>query len=174
MTDAPRRAAHAPVPPTPPRRSLRGAALSRRRRFAFSLIELVIVVMIIAIIAAIATRRLARHAEQSATNAAQQDTSVLQQAIERYRAEHGTYPTLPGTTLADQLTKYTDSSGNVSATRTPPYVYGPYVRKIPPVPIGPVRGSTVVSGAPGAGIGWVYDPATGEIRPNDNIPINPN
>lgn len=178
MTDAPGRAAAddaaAPMPPPMPRRSPRGPRVWLPRRPGFSLIELVVVVMIIAIIAAIASRRLGRHAEQSAKGAAQQDVSVLQNAIERYRAEHGSYPTLPGATVADQLTKYTDVAGNVSATRTPPYVYGPYIRKVPPVPIGPVRGSTVISGAPGAGIGWVYDGMTGEIRANDNIPINPN
>lgn len=168
MTHAPGRAARAPKPPPPPRRSLLGPRHARAgvgARGGFSLIELVIVVTIIAIISAIAVRRLGRHSEQSGANAAAQDVSVLQLAIERYRAEHGTYPTAAG--VADQLTKYSDVQGNTSDTRTPPFTYGPYVRKIPPVPIGPARGSATIGAAPGAGVGWVYVPAEGSIRPND-------
>src|SRR4051812_29800950 len=104
------------------RRSPRGPGGGRAG--GFSLIELVIVVTIIAIISAIALRRVSRHAEQSATNAAASDISVMQIAIERYRAEHGNYPS--ATNIADQLTKYTDGFGNVSPTRVAPYIYGGY------------------------------------------------
>src|SRR5688500_47700 len=83
-----------------------------RRGGAFSLIELVVVVMIIAIIASIAARRLSRHAEQSAASAARQCESVLQLAVERYRAEHGSYPSAAD--VVEQLTKYTDANGVAS------------------------------------------------------------
>lgn len=146
----------------PARGFLRGP---RNRRRAFSLIELVIVVTIIAILAAMATRRLSRHAEQAAANAARQDESALQLAVERYRAEHGSYPT--ATAIADQLTKYTDIFGAVSETRTAPYIYGPYVRKIPAVPLGPAIGSTTVGTAAGSGIGWIYDPDSGAIKAHE-------
>jgi prepilin-type N-terminal cleavage/methylation domain-containing protein len=147
-------------------RSTRGCpGGGRRRRHAFSLIELVVVVSIIAIISAIAIRRLARHTEQTGASAAAKDVAVLESAIERYRGEHGSYPTSAG--IVEQLTKYSDLSGNTSDTRTPPYVYGPYVRKIPSVPIGPARGSATVGPAAGAGVGWVYDQDTGAIRAND-------
>lgn len=135
------------------------------RRAAFSLMELVIVITIMAIIAAIAIRRVGRHAETAGTSAAGEDTVVLQAAIERYRAEHGTYPTASG--ISDQLTKYTDDFGNVSPTRTPPYTYGPYLRRVPPVPIGPARNSVTIGAAAGAGIGWIYDSTTGDIHANE-------
>jgi general secretion pathway protein G len=137
-----------------------------RAAAGFSLIELVIVGTIIAIVAAIAVRRVGRHAEQGATSAARQDESVLQQAIERYRAEHGgDYPSAAG--IADQLTKYTDVHGATSPTPTAPYVYGPYVRKIPPVPVGPAKGATKIDTAMTPEVGWVYDPANGTIRANE-------
>jgi general secretion pathway protein G len=146
----------APAPPPRP---------GRRPATGFSLVELVIVITILAIVAAIALRRVSRHAEQGAANGARQDEKTLQSAIERYRAEHGNYP--PATNVADLLTKYTDASGNTSDTRTPPYTYGPYVRKIPPVPLGPARGSTQIATAAAAGVGWVYDPDTGSITANE-------
>jgi general secretion pathway protein G len=137
----------------------------RARAKAFSLIEMTIVVLIIAILAAIAARRLSRHSEQAATNAVGQDTSTLQTAVEAYRAEHGAY--LAADKIVDQLTKYTDVFGNVSPTRGTPYIYGPYVRNIPPLPVGPARGSNKIAAAPAADVGWVFDAVTGAITPND-------
>jgi prepilin-type N-terminal cleavage/methylation domain-containing protein len=139
---------------------------STRRRAAFSLVELVIVVIILGIVASIALRRVSRHAEAGAANAAAQDVGVLQQAVERYRAEHGgTYPS--AAQFAEQLTGYTDVFGAVSPTRTAPHIYGPYVRAIPPVPLGPARGSNKVATAAAPDVGWIYDEAGGEIRPNE-------
>ena len=152
-----------PVVAVAPRPPACGAPFQGRG--AFSLIELVIVVMILSIIAAIALRRVAGYAEQSATNAAQQDVSVLQLGLERYRAEHGDYPAADK--VVDQLTKFSDVFGATSDTRTPPFIYAPYVRKIPPVPLGPARGSTTIATTPGDNVGWIYDPASGEIRPNE-------
>ena len=143
----------------------RGARAHLTRRLAFSLIELVIVVTIIAIVAAIAVRRVGRHAEQGATNAARQDESVLQQALERYRAEHGNVPSAAA--IVDQLTKYTDVHGNTSPTSGAPYVYGPYVRKIPPVPIGPAKGATKIGTTMTSDTGWIYDPVNGTIAANE-------
>lgn len=145
--------------------AIRAAADARpARRPGFSLVELVIVVIILGIVASIALRRVSRHAEAGAASAAQQDVAVLQQAVERYRAEHGTYPAADQ--VADQLTWYTDVFGAVSKARGTPYIYGPYVRRVPPVPLGPARGSTTIAATAGEGIGWIYDETTGEIKPN--------
>lgn len=134
-------------------------------RTAFSLIELVIVVTILAIIASIALRRVSSYAEQGAENAAAQDVSVLQLAIERYRAEHGNYP--DPVKVVKHLTGYTDVFGATSAERVAPYIYGPYVRAIPPVPLGPAKGSKKIATAPADDVGWLYDPISGEIAPNE-------
>ena len=170
MEDATARPPAAATPPVMPRcpgghRSGVSRAGVRSRSGAFSLVELVIVILILAIVAAIAMRRVSRHAEQAATNSARQDEKTLQSGIERFRAEHGTYPTATG--IVDQLTKFTDVQGNPSDSRTPPYTYGPYVRKIPPVPLGPARGSTKIATAPAPDVGWIYDPVNGSIVANE-------
>jgi type II secretory pathway pseudopilin PulG len=128
----------------------------------------VIVVVIIGIIAAISVRRLSRHADQAGANGTAADVNVLQLAIERYRAEHGTYPTQAA--VEDQLTKYTDVYGTVSPTPTAPYIYGPYVRRIPPVPSGPAVGRTKFGPAPAADVGWVYTASTGDVSVNATGP----
>jgi prepilin-type N-terminal cleavage/methylation domain-containing protein len=149
--------------------AVRGGGSGRRYQGAFSLIELVIVVTIIAVLAAIAVGRLSRHAEQAGTNGLAADLSVLQVAIERYRAEHcGLAPTQAD--VEDQLTKYTDSTGVVSPNPTTPYIYGPYLRKIPPVPTGPAAGRTKVGPAPAGDVGWIYTASTGDIAVNDTGP----
>ena len=136
---------------------------------AFSLIELVIVIVILAVVAAIAIPRMMRGAQNAGAVALKGDLAVLRNAIELYCAEHeGRYPD-DATTLADQLTMYTKSDGtdpdsafDVASGR----VYGPYIRAIPPLPVGPKAGATGVQAAPPAGpdIGWIYVGSAGTIR----------
>ena len=45
-------------------------------------------------------------------------------------------------------------------------VYGPYIRTIPPLPIGYRKGNTGIDTADGADVGWIYAPLRGIIRPN--------
>ena len=141
-------------------------------RKAFSLIELVIVVVIIGIIAAIAIPRLSRGSAGAADSALSGNLAVLRNAIDLYATEHGgTFPTL--TNLSDQLTLYTNATGGTSPTKTATHIYGPYLRKVPPLPVGPTnyKGSaTVVDGSAGtpgtvAG-GWFYNENTGDVRAN--------
>ena len=135
-------------------------------RRAFSLIELVIVVIIIAVLAAIAIPRMSRGTEGAAGNALAEDLATLRKAIDLYQAEHeGAYPTDP----ANQLSQYTDDSGDVSPTQDATYRFGPYLRSVPPLPVGAQIGSTVIgtSANPGAaGVGWVYDAGSGGIKAN--------
>src|SRR5262245_3177730 len=143
---------------------------NRRRDNAFSLIELVIVVVIIGIIAAIAIPRLSRGSAGAADSALQGNLAVLRNAIDLYATEHGgTYPAVA--TFDTQLTQYTDQSGTPSPSKTTAAIYGPYLRKVPPLPIGGNKNSVVVvdgsSGTPGTNAGaWFYNPNTGDIRAN--------
>jgi type II secretion system protein G len=145
---------------------------SIRTRRGFSLIELVIVVVIIGILAAIAIPRLSRGASGAADSAVSGNLAILRNAIDLYSTEHGSsYPSVAQ--LADLLTKYSDAAGTPSATKSPTAIYGPYIRKMPTLSVGPTgykNTSTVVdgsSGSPGATPGaWFYNPVSGEIRAN--------
>jgi prepilin-type N-terminal cleavage/methylation domain-containing protein len=135
---------------------------------AFSLIELIIVVVIIGIIAAIAVPRLSRGSEGAADAALIGDLAVLRSALDLYETEHvGGLPTVAN--FENQMTLFTDLNGASNAAKTGVYIYGPYLRELPPLPIGSNKGQTEVKPLPpdGAGaFGWAYDAGTGEIRAN--------
>ena len=146
----------------------------RKRAGGFSLIELVIVVVIIGIIAAIAIPRMSRGTAAAGDSAVAGNLSVLRNAIELYTTEHGgTLPTGTASQITDKLTKYTDDSGATSDTKTGNFVYGPYLRKIPPVTVGTLKSSAVNNLiVPGTTVeatptgGWLYDTATGNLKVN--------
>lgn len=141
-----------------------------KRQGGFSLVELVIVVAIIAIIGAIAIPRMSRGAAGAADSALVADLAVLRNAVELYAAEHnGDFPDADA--FEEQLTQFTNAAGDVSATKTEEYLFGPYVRSIPSLPVGSNSGedgvadaSTATLGA--AGAGWYYNETTGEVQAN--------
>ncbi len=133
-----------------------------RRRRGFSLLELVIVVVILGIIGAIAIPRLSQGASGAADSALASNLAVLRNAIDLYAAEHrGNYPTLAD--FEDQMLLYSDANGNTQATKDSDHVFGPYLRSIPPLPVGTEAGSNVVGGSVAAGTGWLYDETAGTI-----------
>ncbi len=143
-----------------------------RRNSGFSLIELVIVVVIIAIIGAIAIPRMSRGAAGAADSALTGNLAVLRNALDLYATEHGgTYPSGTAAHIANQLTQFTDSAGTPNVTKTSSFIYGPYLRKIPTLPVGGTgqKGSSLIAliGPPGTNPGgWLYTPTTGEIVAN--------
>jgi len=129
-----------------------------RNHRAFSLIELVIVVVIIGIIAAIAIPRLSRGAAGAAEAALIGDLTVIRASIDLYTTEHvGGLPTLAN--FVSQMIQFSDVNGNTSATKTGLFIYGPYLRQIPPLPVGAQKGRTGIKASPADGVGafgWVY------------------
>jgi hypothetical protein len=93
------------------------------------------------------------------------DPAVLRNAIDLYGAEHtGTYPAVA--TIATQLTQYSDNNGNTVATQDANHIYGPYLRTVPPLPVGAAKGNTGMAAATGTGVGWIYTASTGVIQAN--------
>ena len=146
---------------------------NRKQLKGFSLIELVIVVVIIGIIAAIAIPRMSRGSAGAADSSLSASLEGMRKAMDLYQAEHqGAYPT-DNTTFESQLTQYTDANGNTSATPSNAFMYGPYLRNIPPLPVGDQKGSANVGSTTAAqvpqavvsGYGWLYDGA-GNVYPN--------
>ena len=135
------------------------------QRGAFSLLELVIVVAIIAIIAAIAIPRMSRGSKGANDAALTGDLAVLRNAIDVYAAEHsGTYPT--ATDINSQLTQYTNDSGEAQAAKDTAHIYGPYIHKVPPLPVGDNKGSKLIAATDGNDVGWIYNATAGSIRAN--------
>jgi prepilin-type N-terminal cleavage/methylation domain-containing protein len=149
-------------------RILRQRASPDRQDSGFSLLELVIVVAILAVIAAVALPRLGGSTDRADEAAVKADLETLQKAIDLFTAEHhGRYPTVAA--IADQLTQYTDLNGHAQAARDAAHIYGPYLRAIPPLPVGHHKGNTKIAAADGVGVGWIYDETTGEITPNPGL-----
>ncbi|KPK80118.1 MAG: hypothetical protein AMJ81_12435 [Phycisphaerae bacterium SM23_33] len=136
-----------------------------RRKKGFSLLELVIVVVILGIIAAIAIPRMSRGSAGATDSAVASNLAVLRNAIDLFATEHdGTFPTAAD--IANQLTQYTDVAGVAQATKDTTHIYGPYLRKVPPVPVGPRKGSTGIAALDAPGVGWIYDDTEGTIKTN--------
>jgi len=138
---------------------------ARQQKKGFTLIELVVVVVIIAIIAAIAIPKMSRGSAGAADSAVAQDLATMRSAIELYQTEHnGTYPTnSSAATFVNQLTQFTDASGNAQATKDSSHIYGPYLKAVPSLPVGSNKGLNTVTVTGPAGTGnfaWYYDGTT--------------
>ena len=146
-----------PHPPTHPRHRCRGRA--------FTLVEMIIVLVILAILAAIVTSRMSGASQRAGAAALDGDLATLRKAIEMYQVEHaGQYPSAAG--INQQLTQFTDHSGDPSPDKDATHSYGPYLRSVPPLSVGTRRGRSGIAAANGGSVGWIYDATTGHIRAN--------
>lgn len=166
-------------------------AAHRFGRRAFTLVELVIVVVIIGVIAAIAVPRFSQATASATATFIEASINTVEKAMAHYYAEHGRYPgynpangSPNDDAFTEQLLTYTDETGNYTATRGRPYIYGPYLR--PPFPKNPFNKLDTVkviqdpddAYAEGS-TGWVAVLSTGEFGINataaqiDKVPIDP-
>lgn len=161
----------------------------------FTLVELLVVAIILAVLAAIVVPQFAsttRDAEESALKA---NLAAIRSAIDLYQQQHGQYPAATASTggtctggtagtgalenptaLQDQLTRYTNTTGQSCTLQLAgSFPFGPYL-KDDTLPTNPVtKSNTVVivntgdlaMAGDGAGGGWKYDVVSGKFIAND-------
>ncbi|MCR9277782.1 MAG: type II secretion system GspH family protein [Pseudomonadaceae bacterium] len=172
----------------------------RTSQSGFTLVELLIVAIMLAILAAIVVPQFASTTTEGEEAALKSDLAAIRSAIDLYRQQHGAYPAIAassggtctggtagtgaaesGAAFTDQLTRYSNASGQ---TCTLPvggnFNFGPYL-KIDALPTNPVSkssalvivatggassGDLAMSGDGAAG-GWKYDPTSGKFIAND-------
>jgi general secretion pathway protein G len=149
------------------------------RKKGFTLIEVILVVTILGILAALVLPTFSDQATSAKESAAKSDLMTIRSQIELYRLQHNgiTPGYAAGSAVAVdimqiQLTGTTKVDGVASPSATPvsPFLYGPYVKKIPKNPfnnlstIAYVAQATAFSAAVnGTSSGWLYKKETGEF-----------
>ena len=132
----------------------------RRRRPAFTLIELLIVVVILGIIAAIVIPQFSVATTDAKLSAVQTNLGTMRGQLQLYKFQHNDlWPTEAD--VVAQLTGETDISGDILGTG-----FGPYLLSVPD---NPFVGLATIEAASGGTIGndthgWFYDQATGSIK----------
>lgn len=153
------------------------------RKKGFTLVEVLIVVAILGIMAAIVLPSFQGNVAQAKESASKNNLAILRAHIELYKLQHNGYP--PGYVngsgtsvgvLELQFTRTTTVAGlahSTSTIPTDPFLYGPYVRRIPPNAynnlsniIFVAEGTEFSAAADGASSGWLYKKETAEIRLN--------
>ncbi|MBW8038889.1 MAG: prepilin-type N-terminal cleavage/methylation domain-containing protein [Planctomycetes bacterium] len=152
------------------------------KRKAFTLVEILVAVVLLGILAAVVLPTLQGHPAIARESSAKDSLSTMRTQIEFYKMEHDGVPPgyingsgAPTAILPYQFNATTTITGAVSPSTTPtaPYLYGPYIRKMPENPYNNlttiiyVAEATAFSAAvDGTSSGWLYKKETGEIRIN--------
>jgi general secretion pathway protein G len=149
------------------------------RKKAFTLIEVILVVTILGILAAVVLPTFQDHATSARESAAKSDLMTIRSQIELYKLQHNSIP--PGyvngaaasvNVLALQFVGTSAVNGAASSGTVPsaPFLYGPYVKKIPKNPFNNLSTITYVDQATafsaavnGTSSGWLYKKETGEF-----------
>ena len=145
----------------------------------FTLVELIIVVTILGIMAAIVIPTFQGNVATAKESASKTNLMTIRTQIELYKLQHNGYPPgyvnsadAPIATMQLQLIGTTTVTGQASPSTVPsdPFLYGPYLKKIPKNPFNNL--STIAYSADfvaDVGVtssGWLYKQATGEIAIN--------
>jgi len=149
---------------------------------AFTLVEVILVVTILGILGALVLPTFQGHIAKARESASKDSIRVMRNQIELYKFQHKGIPpgylngsTVPTAHLELQFTGTSTDTGAVSPSTVPtdPYLYGPYIKKLPENPynhltnIAYVLEATAFSAAvDGTSSGWLYKKETGEFKIN--------
>ena len=149
---------------------------------AFTLVEVILVVTILGILAALVLPTFQGHIVKARESTAKDNLRIMRNQIELYKLQHKGVPPgyvngapLPESLLQLQFIMTTDEAGVVSLSTVPstPYLYGPYIKKLPENSYNKLSNITYVAEATafsaavnGTSSGWLYKKETGEIRIN--------
>ncbi len=152
------------------------------KRKAFTLIEVILVVTILGILAALVIPTFQEHIAKARESAAKSSLSTMRTQIELYKLHHkGALPGYvngagaPVAFVPLQFTGTTTETGQASPSTVPtdPFLFGPYLKKMPEnrfnglSNIAYVNQATAFSDAvDGTSSGWLYKKETGEFRLN--------
>ena len=149
---------------------------------AFTLVEILIVVTILGILAAVVLPTFQGQTTIARESTAKDSLRTMRVQIEMYKLQHDGVP--PGYAngnpvgemlLEFQFTATTTVTGAVSPSKSPvsPYVYGPYIRKLPENPYNKL--STIIyvdetnsfaDAVDGTSSGWLYKKETADFKIN--------
>jgi prepilin-type N-terminal cleavage/methylation domain-containing protein len=156
----------------------------KMKKKGFTLVELILVVTILGILAAIVMPTFQGNVAVAKESAAKSNLMAMRTQIELYKMQHNQNPPgyvngagAPIATVSLQLIGTTTVTGQASPSTIPtdPFLYGPYLKKIPPNPFNKRSDILYVAEAdsfssavtsdpadPGAS-GWLYKKETAEI-----------
>ena len=149
------------------------------KKKGFTLVELILVITILGILAAMILPTFQGNVAQAKESASKSNLMAMRTQIELYKLQHNGYPPgyvsgagAPIATVPLQLVGTTTVNGQASPSTVPsnPFLYGPYLKKIPENPfnklssIAYVDVATAFSAAVnGTSSGWLYKKETAEI-----------
>ncbi len=158
----------------------------KRKQKGFTLVEILIVVIILAVLAGVIIPQFSSSTEEARLSVLQADLSSMRAAVELYYHQHNNvYPgdvtsnygghATNAEWLVDQMTLYTNISGEAVSVKDVTHKYGPYLKQGMPVnpfddlttiTIDDVEDDLAVATDDGAG-GWKFYTQTGQLFAND-------